>query len=87
MLKTVPFANAVTTVATGAFTLCGLLAFVAPDLFWGIISIIFHAINLDPVKATTPMSFGTVIFGVIAFTIYIWVVTYLAASLYNKWAK
>ena len=87
MLKSAPFASAVTTVTASGFILCGLLAFLIPDLFWAIVNSWFHAINLDAVRATTPMSFGTFILGIVTFTIYIWVITYLAANLYNKWAK
>lgn len=87
MLKAVPFANAVTTVFTSAFVLCAIAAFVFPDLFWGILSTVSHSINLETVKATNAMSFGTFILGVIFFAVYIWVVTYTTARLYNKWAK
>lgn len=87
MLKAVPFANAITTVATAAFVVCGIVAFIAPDLFWGIVSSVFHAINLEAVKATTQMSFGTFVLGIVLFGVYIWVITYSAVSLYNKWAK
>jgi hypothetical protein len=87
MLKAAPFANAVTTVSTAAFAICEIAAFIAPDLFWGIVNSMFHAINLEAVKATTPMSFGTFVLGLVLFAAYIWVITYGAVSLYNRWAK
>ena len=87
MLKAIPFANAVTTVATAAFVSCALVAVVLPDLFWGILNTVSHTLNLEAVKATTPMSFGTFILGVVLFAAYIWGITYAAASLYNRWEK
>jgi hypothetical protein len=87
MLKAMPFANAVTTVATAAFAVCGIVAYAAPDFFWGIVNSMFHAINLEAVKAATPMSFGTFVLGLVLFAAYIWVTAYAAVSLYNKWAK
>ena len=87
MLKAVPFANAATTVLTSAFILCAVVAYALPSIFWGMLSTVSHSINLEAVKSTTEMSFGTFLLGVLLFAIYIWVVTYAVASLYNKFAK
>ena len=87
MLKAQAFANAVTTVFVVAYVICGIIAFVAPDLLFNVANSWFHAINLDVVKATTPMELGTFVFGVVTFSVYIWVLTFAGASLYNKFAK
>ena len=87
MLKPQAFANAITTVFIVAYVICGIIAFVAPDLVFSVAGSWFHAINLEAVKATTPMSIGTFLFGVVSFAAYIWVFTFAAASLYNKFAK
>ncbi len=87
MLKPKAFANAITSVFFVAYIACALIALIAPDLYFGILSNMFHSFNLEAVKATTPMSFGTFILGVVFFGIYIWVITYAAASLYNRWVK
>lgn len=87
MLKPKAFANAITSVFFVAYIACALLAFIAPDLYFGILGNIFHSFNLDAVKATTPMSLGSLVLGVVTFSAYIWVFTFASASLYNKFAK
>lgn len=87
MLKPKALANAITTVFATAYIICGIIAFVAPDLLFSVVGSWAHAINLDAVKATTPMSIGTFVFGVVTFGAYIWVFAYISASLYNKFAK
>ena len=87
MLKPKAFANAITSVFVVAFVICGIAAFIAPDLVFGIGGSWAHSINLEAVRSTTPMSLGSFVLGVITFGIYIWVVTFASASLYNKWAK
>jgi len=87
MLKPQALANAATTVGVVAFVICGIATFIAPDLVFGIAGSWAHSINLEAVRSTTPMSLGSFILGVITFGIYIWVITFAGASLYNKWAK
>lgn len=87
MLKPIALSNAVATIFVVAYTSCGIIAYVLPDLYWGILNSWMHGLNLEIVKATTPMSIGTFIFGVVTFTAYVWVVSFLGASLYNKFAK
>lgn len=87
MLKPVALANATTTIFAIAYISCGIVAYIIPDLYWGILSSWFHSISLEAVKATTPMSLGTFIFGVVSFAVYIWAVSFLGATLYNKFAK
>lgn len=87
MLKPKAFANAITSVFVVAFVICGIATFIAPDLVFGIAGSWAHSINLEAVRSTTPMTLGSFVLGVITFGIYIWVVTFASASLYNKWAK
>lgn len=87
MLKPTAVANAITLVFIVAYVTCALVSFIAPDLYFGVLSNIFHAFNLDAVKATTPMSFGGLAIGVVTFSAYVWVFTFTSASLYNKFAK
>lgn len=87
MLKAIPFANAITSVFFVAYIACALIAFIAPDFYFGILSNIFHSFNLEAVKATTPMSLGGLVIGVVTFSAYVWIFTFASASLYNKFAK
>ena len=87
MLKPKAFANAITTVFLVAYIACALIAFIAPDLYFGILSNMFHSFNLEAVKATTPMSLVSVVLGIVMFSAYVWVFTFASASLYNKFAK
>lgn len=87
MLKPKAFANAVTTAFLFAYVICGIIAFIAPSLLFSIAGSWFHAINLEAVKTTEPMSIGVFIFGVVTFTVYVWLLTFAVASLYNKFAK
>lgn len=87
MLKPVALANAIAAIFVVAYTTCGIIAYALPDLYWGILNSWMHGINLEVAKATAPMSIGMFIFGVVTFTIYVWIVSFLGASLYNKFAK
>ncbi len=87
MLKPQALANAITTVFIVAYLICGVIAFVAPDFLYSIANSWFHAIDVASVRATTPMGFGTFVFGVVTFGAYIWILTYAVASLYNKFTK
>lgn len=87
MLKPKILAYAVTIVFAVAYTTCGIVAYFFPDLFWYITNSWFHAINLETVKSTTPVNIGTFSFGVITFSIYVWVLVYAGAALYNYLLK
>lgn len=87
MLKPIAFANTAAAVGVAAFILCGILAFFVPDLLFSIASSWFHAINLESVRATAPMDFGTFLLGVVTFGIYVWILVYAGATFYNKWAQ
>lgn len=87
MLKPIAFANAITSVFFVAYTACALIAFITPDLYFGILSNMFHSFNLEAVKATEPISLGGFALGLVTFSAYVWVFTFSSASLYNKFAK
>lgn len=87
MLKPKAFANAITFVFFVAYIACALIAFIAPDLYFGILSNMFHSFNLEAVNATTPISLGATVLGIITFSAYVWVFTFASVSLYNKFAK
>lgn len=87
MLKPKAFANAITSVFFVAYIACAIIALIVPDLYFGILSNMFHSFNLDMVKATTPMSLVGLVLGVATFSVYVWVFTFASASLYNKFAK
>lgn len=87
MLKPKAFANAITTVFVVSYVICRLISFIAPDLLFNIAGSWFHGMNLEAIKATTPMGFGTFSSGVVTFGAYVWVATFASASLYNRFAK
>lgn len=87
MIQSKTVANAVTTVFAITYIACAVIAFIAPDFSFGVLSTWFHAFNLNPVKATTQMAIPSTIFGFITFSMYIWVTTFAIATLYKKWAK
>lgn len=87
MLKTVPFANAVTVVGVSLYGICRVVALIAPDFLFSIGESWFHTFSLEAVKVTPPFDLGTFLFGGITFGILAWVTAYASASLYNKFGK
>lgn len=87
MLKPTAFANAVTVVWAAAYLICFILTLVAPELVFGVVRSWAHSINIDAVKSTEPINIGSSLFGAVTFGAYVWVVTYAAATLYNRFAK
>lgn len=87
MLNAKAFANAGTTITVIFYIVCWLLSSIAPDLIFSISESWLHSINIESLKATTTMSFGTVVFGLISISLLTWITTYATIWLYNKWAK
>ena len=87
MLNAKKFANAVTTVWLISYLLCALFAIFLPDVFFSVAGSWFHAINIEAVRAPDKMSILTFVQGVISFGIYVWVLTFAAISLYNRFNK
>ena len=76
MKKPIAFANAFTIVALGAYLVCAVLAYVAPDFVFSIGQNWFHGWNLTVVRATTAFSLISVVFGAVSLGVYIWVLSY-----------
>lgn len=87
MKKPVVLANAVTLALLVFYFACALLSFIAPDFILSIGQSWAHILNLEAVRATTPLSLTEVILGAVTFGVSVWVVVYLAAFLYNKLDK
>lgn len=87
MLNAKAFANATTAVTAVFYIACWALSALAPDLIFGIAKAWMHSINIETLKATVPMSFGTVLWGFVSITVLTWITTYATIWLYNKWAK
>ena len=87
MSKPAILANAVTSVWGTVYALCGITAMIFPDLYFGVLNNWFHSINLERIKSTTPLALTSFLMGLVTFSIYIWVITFATASIYNAWSK
>ncbi len=86
MLNARAFANATTAVTAVFYATCWFLSSFAPNLIFGIAKAWMHSINIESLRATTSMSFGTILWGLISISLLTWVTTYAVIRLYNKWA-
>lgn len=87
MLKPTAFANAFTVVGLGVYVVCRALSLVASDLLFSIGTSWFHTFNMDASRATAPFDIGVFLFGAVTFGIFVWVMAYAGAALYNTLAK
>lgn len=87
MLKPIAFAHAVTIVTAGFYVVCLLLVYTAPGFVFGIAESWVHGIDLEAVRATTPVSLGRAVWGLITITVVTWVTTYATIALYNRLQK
>ena len=87
MLKPIVFANSFTIVGLGAYIACRALALIAPDLLFAIGQSWLHTLNLASVKAVIPMDIGTFLYGAVTLGIFVWIVSYAFAKLYNSFSK
>ncbi len=87
MLNVKAFANATTAVIVVFYIACWLLSTFAPDLIFGISKAWMHSINIESLRATSPMSLETVLWGLISISVLTWITTYATIWLYNKLAK
>lgn len=85
MLKSVPFANAVTIVTVVFYIVCVVLSAIAPDFIIGIAQSWIHSLTLEMSKTT--LSLGSVIYGLLTISVVTWITTYAAIELYNRLAK
>lgn len=87
MIKSVPFANAVTIVTLGLYVVCRIVSLVTPDFLFSISKSWFHTFSMDSVRATVPMDWGVFIFGAITLAVLAWVTAYATIELYNRLGK
>lgn len=87
MSKPTILANSVTAVWGAAYAICGIAAMIFPNLYFGVLNNWFHSINLELIKSTTPLTLTSFLMGLATFSIYIWVITFATASVYNALSK
>lgn len=87
MIKSVPFANAVTIVTAIFYVVCVTLSYIAPDFIMGITQSWIHTLNLEVLKANVNLSLVQVIYGLVTLSVVTWVTTYASIELYNRLAK
>lgn len=87
MPKPTLLANSVTAVWGTAYALCGITAMILPDLYFGILNNWFHSINLELIKNTTPPTPISFLVGLMTFSAYIWVITFVTAFVYKVWSR
>ena len=86
-MKPVALANALTSVFLFAYLVCAALVYIAPNFVFSIAQSWFHGWNLDIVRASSPASLVSVVFGAVSLGVYIWVLAYLFGRLYAYWVK
>lgn len=59
----------------------------APDFLFSIEQSWFHTFNLSLIRATTSMTTGVFIIGLVSSAVVAWVAAYAITELYNRWAK
>ena len=87
MSKPIILANSAAAVWGTAYALCGIAAMLFPDLYFGILNNWFHSINLELIKNTSPFLFTSFIAGLVTFSVYVWVITFATAIVYNILSK
>ncbi|OGH40419.1 MAG: hypothetical protein A3B41_02830, partial [Candidatus Levybacteria bacterium RIFCSPLOWO2_01_FULL_37_26] len=76
MHNPVRLANAATIVAVVGSFICWVLVTVAPDFSFSIANSWFHMINLDAMRASQAVDFGTAIVGAFSLGIVTWLAFY-----------
>ena len=87
MLKHDAFANAATVVTVAVYIICLLLAYLSPNLLFGITKPWFHLLNLEVLRADRVAGPASVLLGLISIAAVTWVTTYVTIDLYNRFAK
>ncbi|MBI2049437.1 hypothetical protein HYT32_00775 [Candidatus Roizmanbacteria bacterium] len=87
MHNPVRLANAATIVVVVASFICWAFVTVAPDFSFSIANSWFHMINLDVVRTSQPVDFGTAIVGAFSLGVVTWIAFYAFAKIYNNLAK
>lgn len=79
-------ANALALVGAGSYVICAVWVMVARDSFMGVFTTWTHSVNLAALPAKIP-DVGSVITGLITFTLAAWVAGYAFAVAYNYYNK
>jgi hypothetical protein len=87
MIKPIVLANALATVVGAGYILCRLVAAIAPEFLFNVGQSWFHTVNLAPLRATGSMSAGMFALGLVTSVVVSWVVAYVTAELYRRWAS
>ena len=87
MVKPTILANTLTTVGIGLYVVCRILTLLVPDLIFSVGQSWVHTFSLETAKTAQPFDLGTFLLGGITFGALVWITTYSAAALYNKWAN
>lgn len=87
MLKPIVFANAFTTIWVVAYVICLVFSALTPELIHNISKSWIHTLNLEAVQVTGSLDLGSSIFGAVTFGVFVWVISYAGAALYNRWSK
>lgn len=87
MLKSAPFAHAVTIITVVFYIACVLLSYIAPDFLFNIAQSWIHSLNIQALKQGNPMSINSVIYGLVTIAVVTWITTYATIELYNRLAK
>lgn len=87
MLKPIVFANSFTVIGLGAYVVCRVLTLIAPDLLFNIGQSWFHTLSLGFVKTVIPMDIGTFLYGAVTLGIFVWIMSYAFAKIYNSFSR
>lgn len=87
-MKKDPIATAHAAAATTAviYVACALFFVIAPDLSMAVTKTWFHGIDISLIDARTA-TVGSFILGLVSATVGAWLVGYIFALFYNKFAK
>ena len=86
MIKPTSLANAVTAMMMALYFVCTGISLVAPGFILGLAQSWVHTVNMEIVRATSPFTFGSFIYGLISLSILTWIVSYGTVALYNYFA-
>ncbi len=86
MVNSKALANAVATVVGVGYVLCRLIAVVAPGFLFNVGQSWLHTVNLEPLRATAPMSAGIFVLGLVTIVVVTWVGAFATGELYRRWA-
>lgn len=85
MLDSKALANASALVTVVIYIICVVLALVAPDLLFSLLSLSWHTVNTELLRDTqSNLNAANVVLGAIVSTVLVWVTIYSVASVYNK---